>query len=198
MSEFIVNTIKGHTANAKVTIDDTCDVEEILNAKGGISVDGGATISDGLTIDSGGINVTGPAVLGGGVNNGLTVNNGGATISGGASINGNAVVTGSISSTTTITAGTGMTVSSGDLNVSGGNIVVSGTVDGVDLQALNNSVSSITTDYLDKTSTSDNNISGSILLDDDKVLALSASGTGVTKLGVFSANSVEIAHLQTN
>jgi len=40
--------------------------------------------------------------------------------------------------------------------------------------------------------------SGVVTLADDSVLSLSSSGTGVTKLGSFSANSVEIAHLQTN
>ena len=153
MSEFIVNTLKGHTANAKLTVDDTLEVTEIANLDAGVAVLGGATVSGGLTVNSGGIDITGAAVLNDGVDSGLTVNDGGADITG------NSVVTGTLNVTSDLTVNTNKL-----------------TVDGA---------------------TGDTDIAGDVTLADDKVLALSASGTGATSLLTATNPSGTIASLQT-
>jgi len=78
-----------------------------------------------------------------------------------------------------------------------GNITVTGTVDGVDLQTLDGQVTTIETNYLDKTSASANTIAGNVTLADDKVLALGASGTGATSLATFTNSVGEIARIET-
>ena len=194
MSTIIVNTAKGHTANAKLTVDDTLEVTEIANLNAGVAVLGGGTLAGGLTVSSGGIDVTGAAVLNNGVNGGLTVNDGGASITGNSSITG------------TLGVSSDLAINTNKFNVAGatGNTTVAGTLDSAgDFSVATNkfTVSATTGDTYVGGALSANGIINAVngmLVSPDETVALSASGAGATSLLTATNSNGLIASLQTS
>jgi len=134
MGTFIVNTIKGHTANAKLTVDDTLEVTEISNLNGGIAVDTSAfTVADAtgdvhtdgiLDVDGAAtlnttLGVTGLSTLTGGVSTAAITATGLADLNGGIAVD---------TSNFTVSGTTGAVHTASD-------ITVDGTVDGRDVAA---------------------------------------------------------------